>query len=710
MCEVVDAVPAAASIALVAASASDAAATAEAIALCRRWRAQGRVVDVEFVLQPDAEVAKIDRVPTSLAGVVEASRLFVAGGVATRWVIPLTAELIPRLDTLHSLARDTGVVPVLAIPAELATVHALPATTLDADTLLFLRDFIAYRLLEEDAAHLDGAMRTRLAALLDSLAGERLDVHANDVRVLVAGDETGSRWWAGRARRSAWGADAAALAATAAAPAATAPSRGAVLADMAGVVGEGVRALLQWLRAQAAPADPCGVAAGAPARLPRVLVIGAYGGEHIGDAAILGGVLFRMHRRFGTTHAILMSQRPHHTRHLIPMLDVPVTVRVEEYRQRDIPALLAECDGVVFAGGPLMDLPKQLVKHLYTVSVARRRGLPFVIEGIGVGPFVRRPSEWTARLIARMAGRLTVRTSDDAGTDLVRGLAVETGRDPAFDYLETRPPHLTRWPAAEQHWLAALLRAIEGRPLVALNIRPIRHDYTEGAPAATRAAFTRTVESRCEEELAAALVRFHDASAVAPCFVFFPMNAIQFGQSDLRSAYRILRHLPARVDFRIWECDASLDGVIALLREADVAVCMRFHAAIFALAQRVPVVGVDYRIGRKDKVGALLDDFGMGENCRRIDELTADWLYERLCVLAASRVEVGDRYLTPGRRGGARVSRASGRAPAASPLRWSSNSRAPRRQPRANAGRHSRRPAGRWRRPRACAGSRAAPP
>jgi polysaccharide pyruvyl transferase WcaK-like protein len=371
-------------------------------------------------------------------------------------------------------------------------------------------------------------------------------------------------------------------------------------------------------------------------RLPRALVIGAYGGEHIGDAAILGGVLFRMHRRFGTSAAVLMSQRPQHTRHLIPMLDLPVAIRVEEYVQRNVPALLADCDVVVFAGGPLMDLPKQLVKHLYTVALARQKGIPFVIEGIGVGPFVRRPSEWTARLIARMAGRITVRTSADADTELVRGLAVEIGRDPAFDYLETRPPALTRWPAAERRWLAALRHDVGERPLIALNIRPIRHDYTEGAPAGTREAFTRTVENRCEEQLAAALVRFHDASAVAPCFVFFPMNAIQFGQSDLRSAWRILRHLPPRVDYRIWEYDATIDGVIALLRAADVAVCMRFHAAIYALAQQVPVVGIDYRIGRKDKVGALLDDFGTGGNCRRIDELTAEWLYERLCALSAA--------------------------------------------------------------------------
>lgn len=631
--QIVDAAPMSTPVALVAAGAIDPATAAAAITACRQWNAQGRSTRVEFVLQDDAEVARIGRMPTSLTGVLEASRALVTSGTTVRWTIPLVPGLIPRLDTLHSLARENGVVPALAIPAELSIGHAVAAVTLDADTVLFLRDFVAYRLLDEDAGLVDDETRARLRGLLAGLVAGRVDTASHDVLVLAAADADASRWRVGHARRTTCAAAASTAGATT--PRGGLRARLAAVADMAGVVGEGLQALLQWLLAQASPADPRGVAAGAPVRLPRVLVIGAYGGEHIGDAAILGGVLFRVHRRFGTSSATLVSQRPHHTRHLMPMLDLPVTIRVEEYRQSVIRGLLAECDAVVFAGGPLMDLPKQLVKHLYTVALARRRGIPFVIEGIGVGPFVRRPSEWTARLLARMAGRITVRTSADAATALVRGLSAETGRDPAFDYLETRPAALTRWPEPEQRWLAALLRDVGERPLVALNIRPIRHDYTEGAPAAARAEFTRSVENRCEEEIAAALVRFHDASPVAPCIVFFPMNAIQFGQSDLRSAYRIMRHLPPRVDFRIWESDATIDGVIALLREADVAVCMRFHAAIYALAQRVPVVGIDYRIGRKDKVGALLDDFGTGENCRRIDEITADWLFERLCTLTA---------------------------------------------------------------------------
>jgi hypothetical protein len=45
------------------------------------------------------------------------------------------------------------------------------------------------------------------------------------------------------------------------------------------------------------------------------------------------------------------------------MLDTPVELRVEDYDQSKIGSLLEQVEGVAFVRGPLMDLPKQLVKH-----------------------------------------------------------------------------------------------------------------------------------------------------------------------------------------------------------------------------------------------------------------------------------------------------------------------------------------------------------
>jgi polysaccharide pyruvyl transferase WcaK-like protein len=148
-------------------------------------------------------------------------------------------------------------------------------------------------------------------------------------------------------------------------------------------------------------------------------------------------------------------------------------------------------------------------------------------------------------------------------------------------------------------------------------------------------SYTYEVETTFENEFAKALTEFNNSLTEKPVFVFFPMNAIQFGMSDLRSAHRILKHVGPDVDFRLWEADASLDGVVALIRRLDAVVSMRFHATIFALSQGCPVAGIDYRIGKRDKVAAVLSDAGHEEDCCRIDELTAPWLTEKLRELLA---------------------------------------------------------------------------
>ncbi|SLN75912.1 polysaccharide pyruvyl transferase family protein [Ruegeria meonggei] len=546
-----------------------------------------------------------------------------AAGHAVRWLVPLTPGMVYHLEFLGSLASSSGVTLVLLPTSALGDDGA----DLESDDRLFAWDFVSYRLLGEEINHLArdriSALRRLCSALSDTPAPEA------DAPWGILDSKTGYS----EELRTQGNLSAALLRPSfndRRGPAAAQVLKTRI-ADVTDVLGCGVPA---HLRACTAPEVRPG---GDDPRMPHVLLIGAYGGEHIGDAAILGGVLYRIHKRHGTTRAILMTQRPYHTRHLIPMLDVPVDVEVQEYTPANIRVALSLVDGVVFAGGPLTDLPKQLVRHLETATRAKQRGLPFVMEGIGPGTFVRKPSEFTARRLVKLADRITIRVRDDARREIIRGCDIEIGRDPAFDYLETRAETLTRLPIHEPAQIATLLAGTAGRPVIGINIRPIGHLFTPAEPGRDPAARTRAVEDRCERELALGLMDYARQTGTDPCFLFFPMNAVQFGMSDLRSAWRIMQHLEPGTDFRIWQADASLDGVVALLRRMDTVIAMRFHAAIFALSQGRPVIGIDYRIGKRDKVAAVLTDAGVEENCRRIDELRADWLSERLQAICPAR-------------------------------------------------------------------------
>jgi polysaccharide pyruvyl transferase WcaK-like protein len=608
-----------------------------ALALTRLARERGAELGFGFVLDADADGFAAAAHPDagSLGPVLAASRGLLGARqgseppIRVRWWVPARPELVYRLEAIFSLARDEGVdavlVPVWCLP------HGLGAGgELGPDQLLFVRDFLAYRLLEEDRYDTAPDRVAYYEWLRDAIdgAGPRRPAGARPVATL------GPRRAGGEAEvalenRPTLG-DMAGLAPKETRPGALEKLKAQAL-DLGGVVLDGDRALLRWARAQAPrPGRARPIPEGT--QLPVVLVIGAYGGDHIGDAAILGGVLLRVNRRFGTKKAILMSQRPEHTRRLARMLVLPVEITVELYEHGPIKAAVPQVDAVVYAGGPMMDLPKQLVRHLYAASLAQAQGKPLVLEGIGAGPFKRKPSEWIGRQLSLMAGSIVLRTRADAENAVMQGLDPKVGRDPAFDYLESRTPP-DRYPKEDAAWIERLLAGTEGKRLVAINLRPIREMFTEGVEAARRAAYTQEVEERFSAQLAEGMARYAVESDVPVCFIYFCMNSIQFGSSDLRSAYRVQRHLPAGVEYRVWEGDPSIDGVLTLLKRMDLVIAMRFHANIFALSQGCPVVGIDYRPGKRDKVDALHRDRGTIENVSRIDEMTSGWLVERLRAL-----------------------------------------------------------------------------
>lgn len=356
----------------------------------------------------------------------------------------------------------------------------------------------------------------------------------------------------------------------------------------------------------------------------KAVIIGAYGGDHVGDTAILGGVLLHLAAQFGTSEAEVLSHRPAHTARLVDGLAAPFPVRVFDYAPHAIGARLEGARLLVIAGGPMMDFPRVLAKHLGTIRIARSMGIPLHIERVGVGPFKRGISRWAARRIFSLASSLSLRSSGDGRDPVLKGLPYTVGRDPAFDYLATRTvlDRLTPASAAADR----LLAGTEGHLLVGINLRPIRHELDKAG-----ASRSKSVDSAFFDRLADAMMASAAQSARPVTYIFYPMNPIEFGSSDLAAAYRLHRLVADKVDFRVWEADPDIDDVLHLLRRMDAVVAMRFHAAIFALSQNRPTFGVDYCPSRK--VEQLFDDLGKGSDAIQIDNFTADWLTQRLMTL-----------------------------------------------------------------------------
>lgn len=358
--------------------------------------------------------------------------------------------------------------------------------------------------------------------------------------------------------------------------------------------------------------------------IPTALLIGAYGGEHIGDAAILGGVLRHLSEDYGTRHVHLMSLRPDHTTGLAATLDTSIEVSVHSYNMRVVDSLMDESDGLVYAGGPLMDLPRMLVRHIAAFGSAARKGRPVVMDGIGVGPFRRQVSEYAARHIAKRASKISVRTPQDAVHSVLSGLSVDVARDPAFDYLETRD-ELTQLSDQDRDSVDALLSGSQDHMRVGINLRPIRLDWSSRG-----SEFAKASEEQFFDRLAESLVSFAANSERQVTYFFFPMNPMQMGSSDFAAAYKLHRLIGRDADLRVWEADPDIDGVLYFLRQLDCALAMRFHACIFAISQSLPVLGIDYYPGDGGKVEQLFGSLGRPSDVSRIDTYSGDWMIGRL--------------------------------------------------------------------------------
>jgi len=476
----------------------------------------------------------------------------------------------------HNVYRVESLYQLSRDLGALLRISLMPEAGLDAGAQMFLEDFVRYKLLPDPV--------------------RSAEWHLEDLKLLLA--------TAGE-KRSAWSLQ---------------------LKALSRIVYRGVRALFReaFWRCPARPEQAD--------RIECPLLIGAYGGEHAGDAAILGGILLDLHAMHGTRRALLGSFRPAHTARLVQSLDVPVEVRVFDYEPAGAEEQLGSADALVFAGGPLMDLPELLVKHWNVALKARNLGLPFIMDRIGVGPFARRPSRYVARRIARLATSLSVRTSGAARQPELRGLDARVENDPAFTYLESRGPDLSALSmlrSRDRREVDSLLRGAENKFKVGINLRPMRHLWSPRGETSSRRA-----EAQCLEGIAEALALV--GQKIPTRYVFFPMNPIQLGGSDLLSAWQLHKLLGRDVDFQVWQGDPEIDGLLYLLRRLDAAVTMRFHACIFALSQGLPTLGIDYYPHAGGKVEELFADRALPGNVTRVDILEARWLADKLEGIASA--------------------------------------------------------------------------
>jgi polysaccharide pyruvyl transferase WcaK-like protein len=310
----------------------------------------------------------------------------------------------------------------------------------------------------------------------------------------------------------------------------------------------------------------------------------------------LGGVLLRIKERHPyITKAIVYSLRPDRTSFWHSGLEgIDIEVEIKLYNQYNF-NVFSKKDLLIWAGGPIMEMPNDLLNHYYTMKIFSCVNIPFEIIGCGWGPFKTKYAKYLANMIVKGARHVQLRQKADIKSDY------ELLQDPAFDYLE----HYSSI-GKDLEWTFSKSKIDEfvanymnnGKKNVFINIRPIWNKYNK----------SNYSNSQIEEIIIEKLVALIEANDFN--FVAVPFNTDHYGFSDVIISLKLKKALGENQQrLVVFNRELNAKEMVYFLRKFSTGVSMRFHACIFAMALDLPVYGLDYTAGEKGKVGHLFDSF-----------------------------------------------------------------------------------------------------
>jgi len=344
-----------------------------------------------------------------------------------------------------------------------------------------------------------------------------------------------------------------------------------------------------------------------------VHIIGAYGGEHVGDSAILGGVILRILERHDDVKQInVYSKRKDRTEFWVKGLDFKTDFKlvVKDYSEINYLKISLK-DKLVWAGGPIMEMPVDLFEHYETITSFVKKGIDFEIIGCGWGPFKTKYSKNKAFNILNKANYVEMRDKYDLPVNYT------LKQDPAFDYLFQEYDTNEKWSWSKTK-IDDFIKKVKITPnakLILLNLRPIWDKYNKSKMS------SGDIDNHVINEVFKTIKKLPKDYKM----VSVPFNTDHYGFSDMEPAL-MLRDLCEKEkinNFHIFDRELNARDMRYLLNNFDAGICMRFHACIFLKSMKIPVYGIDYTAGEIGKVGGLFKSFN-DDNWINIMELKED--------------------------------------------------------------------------------------
>ena len=296
----------------------------------------------------------------------------------------------------------------------------------------------------------------------------------------------------------------------------------------------------------------------------RYLLSGYYGFGNAGDEAVLCGVMNAIKARDDNAHFVVTSGNPQATQ---TRYEIEYSIHaIERQNPRQLIREIRACDVFVSGGGSLLQDVTSLRNVVYYTALMRMARFfrkPLVIYAQGIGPLNRKISQKLARGAINGAQVVTVRDEDSKALLKKIGVhrAVEVVADPVWALQPSQIEEKTdAQNAAAPTWN------------VALRSWP-------NAPAETAIEYSKTTFSAiCQS-----------AREVNARLRFLPMQP-----SEDAPLAETQRNLMNEADEIVDLNDLHTREIMAHCGHANAMIAMRLHALIFAAAQAIPCVAINY--------------------------------------------------------------------------------------------------------------------
>lgn len=310
----------------------------------------------------------------------------------------------------------------------------------------------------------------------------------------------------------------------------------------------------------------------------KFLISGYYGYDNAGDEAVLAAMLQALGERApADTEYIVTSGDPSRT--AATYSGGPWRVRpIGRQGPGELAGAISQCDAFISGGGSLLQDVTSLRNVVYYTTlmrVARLFGKPVMVYAQGVGPLRRPRARKLTRIVMQQATTVTLRDPDSL--ELLRRIGVRRDCEVTADPVWALQPQVLREP---------LLRA--GAWVVNLRLwSPSADGVADEAP---MEAVARAI---------AATARAHGAK-----LRLLPMQP----EVDGPVCRRLLEEVGDPQAVGIVDTQGMTPaGIMAEAGQGELSIAMRLHALIFATAQGLPCVAVNY----DPKVAALAKLMGM---------------------------------------------------------------------------------------------------